>query len=85
MKTITLTDKEYQLLMSVLEDSESERSNMSCNDPYEYEKDIFTVEERIAMRTKIGDEFQGDLEDEEEDDGFMFNNQYVQYLVEIIK
>lgn len=77
---ISLSDNELQLLMSILEEAEDDRLNMTCNDPYDEEEKLFTKKERIIIQKMLN----GD-EPEEEIDGFLFNNQYVEYLIERIK
>lgn len=78
MIQITLSEKEYKLLMSILVDCEDERSNMSCNDPYKGEEKIFTKKERIEMQKSLSE----DLDDL---DGFLFNCDYVQFIINKIK
>lgn len=79
--TIELNEKELKLLMSVLEEAEDDRSRMGCNDPYDEEEKIFTKKERIDMQKSMYDENQLD---DEEIDGFLFNNQYVQFIIDKI-
>ncbi len=81
--TFTLNKKEYKLLMSILEEAEDDRSRMSCNDPYKNEEKLFSKKERIEMMKQFYDDFD-DIEDEEKD-GFLFNNQYVEFIIEKIK
>ena len=78
-KTITLTEKQLKLLMIVLAECEETRSDMGCNDPYEEEEKLFTEEERIEINKNLRDE-----EDAEELDDFLYNSDYVQYLINII-
>ena len=73
---IGLTVKEYKLLMSILNDAYDERSSMSCNDPYEAEKKIFNKKERIEIVNTLRDW---------DDEGFLFNFEYVDYLIERLK
>jgi len=80
MKTIELSDKDFKLLISILKDCEDDRSNMGCNDPYKEEEKIFTKKERIEMAKDQMPDI-----DDEDNDGFLFNNQYVQYLIDKIK
>ncbi len=77
MKTIELTDKELKLLIMILEEAKEERTNMGCNDPYEDEEKIFTKEERKEMGKSI--------EDHDFPDGFLFNMDYVSYIINKIK
>ena len=53
---------------------------MGCNDPYEEEEKLFTKEERIEINKNLRDE-----EDAEELDDFLYNSDYVQYLINIIE
>lgn len=78
---IELNEKEMKLLLSILEEAEDDRSNMGCNDPYSEEEKMFTKKERIEMQKSMYEE--GELDDEEID-GFLFNNQYVQYIIDKI-
>ena len=77
---INLTDKELQLLLMILEEAEENRSNMTCNDPYDEEKELFTKKERKIIQRSLNID-----EPEEEIDGFLFNNQYIEYIIERIK
>lgn len=83
MKThkFELNEKELKLLLSILEEAEDNRSSMGCNDPYEEEEKLFTKKERIEMQKSMYDESQLD---DEEIDGFLFNNQYVQFIIDKI-
>jgi hypothetical protein len=76
---INLDEKELKLLLMILEEEQENRSNMCCNDPYKNEKKLFTKEERILMQRRMNPN-----EPEEEIDGFLFNNQYVEYIIERI-
>jgi len=80
MKKIELKDNEYELLLMVLEDASDSRSSMGCNDDYEKEMNLFTLEERIEMQKKIFDDV-----DEDDADGYVGNWGYVDYLVDAIK
>ena len=81
MKNIELNDKDYKLLMVILKNAEEERSDMGCNDPYKKEEKIYTKKERIEMqKTMWGQEI-----DEEDIDGFLFNSDYVQHIINKIK
>lgn len=84
MKTFTLKDNEYQLLMSILKGEEESRSGMSCNDPYKSEERLFTKEERIKMVEDTWPDKYGDY-DEEDNDGFMFNSDYVSYIINLLE
>lgn len=77
---IELTEKEIKLLMSILEEADDNRADMGCNDPYPNEQKLFTKEERKEITKKY-------LEDPEErsGNGFMFNTDYVTYIIERIK
>ncbi len=78
LKTINITEKEYKLLLMILEESEDDRSDMGCNDPYDDEKALFTKEERNEMEKIVRI---SDGEDENyKPEGFMFNVDYVTYL-----
>ncbi|MDD4375069.1 MAG: hypothetical protein PHG67_14250 [Bacteroidales bacterium] len=79
--TIELNEKELKLLMSILEEAEDVRSSMGCNDPYDEEEKIFTKNERIKMQKSMYDENQLD---DEEIDGYLSNNQYVQFIIDKI-
>ncbi len=86
MKTITLKDNEYQLLMSILDEINEDRSNCGCNDPEDKEEALFSREERVAMQKSMwGDEFEDQLDEGEENDGFLFNCDYTQYIIDLIK
>lgn len=78
--TIELTNKQLKLLMRVLKDCEDDRSSMSCNDPYSSEEKLFSKKERMQMQREM---FGEDLS-EDEIDGYLFNSQYVEYLINII-
>jgi len=82
MKTIqiNLNEKEVKLLLKILKEAEETRSDMGCNDPYEDEEKMFKKKERIEMAKILNDG-----SDEEEYDGFLFNSQYVQYIIERIE
>lgn len=77
---IELNEKEVKLLMSILKDAHEYRSDMTCNDPYESEESIFTKKERIEIQKMLNID-----KDEDEIDGFLFNMQYVEYIIEKIK
>ncbi len=81
MKQINLSDKEYKLLMTILESESWSRNNMGCNEPYKDEEKIFTKKERIEIVKSM----YKDSDDEEEMDGFLFNFQYVEHLIDKIK
>jgi len=84
MVKLTLEDNEYKLLMSILKDALEDRTNMCCNDPYKSEEKLFTLEERIKMNKDMwGDEF--DDGNEENNDGFLFNSDYVSFIIDKIK
>lgn len=78
---IELNEKELKLLMLILNEAEDDRSSMSCNDPYKKEEKIFTKEERIVFQRKL----YGKQLCEEDEDGFLFNDEYVQIIIDIIK
>ena len=78
-KTITLSEKELKLLMMILEEAEDDRSNMGCNDPYENEEKLFTKKERIEIAKTMMED------DDEEMDGFLFNNWFVQHIINVIE
>jgi hypothetical protein len=78
---IELNKKELKLLLSILESEEEYRRGMGCNDPYEEEKKLFTKKERIEIQKSMYDE--NEL-DEEDIDGFLFNNEYVQFIIDKI-
>jgi hypothetical protein len=77
---INLKENELLLLMSILEDAQDDRASMTCNDPYSNEEELFSQEERIEMKKIVNVD-----EPEEEIDGFLFNMQYVEYLIGRIK
>jgi len=77
---INLTKKEVRLLIKILKDTSDTRSSMSCNDPYPNEERIFTEEERTQMSNYINEDL-----DEEDIDDFLFNFQFVDYLIKRIK
>ena len=79
-KKIELTAKQLKLLMFILEESEEDRGNMGCNDPYGNEEAIFTKKERKEIQKSLYNNLEG-----EEIDGWLFNNQYVEYLIDLIK
>ena len=86
MIQITLTDKEYKLLMSVLKDCDEERLNMGCNDPYKNEQKMFTKDERNEMKKIVwGKKYVEDMNKEQATDGFLFNNDYVSFIINRIK
>lgn len=77
---INLTESEVKLLLLILEEAEDRRADMCCNDPEKEEERLFTKKERIAMQTQMNlDELEEDI------DGFLFNNQYVEYIKERIE
>ena len=80
IKTFTLKEKEYKLLMMILEECEADRSSCGCNDPYDEEEKLFTKKERIEMSKALMID-----EDEEELEDFMFNFQYVEHIINRIK
>ena len=80
MKTITLTEKEYNLLLKILKEAEEERGDMSCNDAYSSEEKMFTKEERKQMSISLYGE--SDAEDMNYD---IPNFGYVQYIKDLIK
>ena len=80
MKTITLTEKEYNLLLKILKEAEEERGEMSCNDAYSSEEKMFTKEERKQMSISLYGE--SDAEDMNYD---IPNFGYVQYIKDLIK
>ena len=49
MKTITLTDNQYKLLISTLSDYEEELAGCSCNDIYKNELKPYSTEELNEM------------------------------------
>jgi len=81
-KIIKLKEKDLKLLLTILEAESDSRSYMTCNDPYSNEESIFTQEERIVMaETQYPKDFLKTIVN----DGFMHNNMYVDYIIEIIK
>lgn len=81
MKTFNLTDNQHKLLLSILEEANEYRENMSCNDPYENEKDLLTIEERKEiMRSMFST-----LDDDELEDPCIGNDCYVKYIIDIFK
>lgn len=80
---LTLSKKEVDLLLLILEDAEQQRSDMGCNDPYEEEEKLFTKKERIEMQRRQL-EFPDEV-DEDDIDGFLFNNQYVQHIIDRVE
>lgn len=81
MKKNELNKKDLKLLLLILEESLDNRIDMGCNDPYDDEEDLFTEKERIQIQKSL---YEDELE-EEEMDGFLFNHDYVQYLINKIK
>jgi hypothetical protein len=77
---INLTDAEVKLLLLILEEAEDNRACMCCNDPDGNEEELFTADERILMQMQMNTD-----EPEEDIDGFLFNNQYVQYIKDRIE
>lgn len=81
---IELTDKEIKLLMGVLKETASERAEMSCNDAYSKEEKLFSKKERkIIAKEYLG--FSKDELKDLQDDGFLANFHYVEYLLNRIK
>ena len=78
--TIHLTDKEVKLLLMILEEAEDHRADMCCNDPEKREEKLFTKVERIAMSAIMNPD-----EPDEDNQGFLFNSQYVQYIKDRIE
>ena len=76
---INLNKTEVKLLLMILEEAQETRADMCCYDPYKKEKKLFTKEERIIMQRRLNPN-----EPEEEIDGFLFNSQYVDYIIERI-
>lgn len=86
MKASELTEKELKLLILILEDCESHRQSMGCNEPYKEEEKLFSKKERIEMGKSLMVNYAVmEYDEDEEDDGFLFNNQYVQYIIDRIK
>jgi hypothetical protein len=79
--TIEFNEKEYKLLMLILEEAEESRGDMGCNDPYKSEEKLFTKKERI----EISKQFYKNIDEVEDMDGFLFNSQYVEYIINTIK
>ncbi len=77
---ISLSDNELQLLLSILDEAQDERASMTCNDPYKNEEKLFSQEERIEMQRNLNMD-----EPEEDIDGFLFNQQYVEYIINRIE
>ena len=78
---IELNEKEYKLLMLILEEAEESRGNMGCNDSYESEEKLFTKKERLEMSKILYDN-----PDETEDElSCLSNFQYVEFLIDKIK
>lgn len=80
MKTITLEDKELKLLLKILDEASEYRSDMGCNDPYKDEEKLFTKKERIKMNEKLCPDIS-----EEDNDGTLFNSDYVEFIIDKIK
>jgi hypothetical protein len=76
---INLTKTEVKLLLMILEEAQETRADMCCNDPYEDEEKLFSKKERKIMQRDLSPN-----EPEEEIDGFLFNSQYVDYIIERI-
>jgi hypothetical protein len=80
MVEINLSDQEFKLLLMILREAEDQRADMGCNDPYKKEQKLFTKAERIEMQRQMNPD-----EPEEDLDGFLFNCQYVEYIIDKIK
>lgn len=81
---IELSENEVTLLMSILKDAYEDRADMGCNDPVKKEEKLFSKKERInIMNTYLSDEFS--KEDIKDLDGFMFNSNYVMFIIKRIK
>lgn len=77
---INLTPAEVKLLLMILDEAEDCRADMCCNDPEKKEERLFTKKERMEIqKIMCPDEHEDDI------DGFLFNNQYVQYIKERIE
>ncbi len=80
-----LTDKEIKLLLLLLEDLVDMRGNMGCNDPSKEEENIFTKDERMEMNRFLGQTDFISEEDADDNDDYMYNFYYPQYLLEKLK
>jgi len=82
MKTIKLDDRDYNLLIKILKECSEERSDMTCNDAYEDEDNMFTEEEKIEIQKHF---FSDEDYDEDDYDGWLCNFEYVDYIINKIK
>lgn len=76
-----LTNKEKKLLLSILEEARDNRQDMTCNDANNKEQKLFSKKERM----KICKKYLEDMDEDEIKDGYMFNFQYVEYLIKRIE
>lgn len=68
MKTLKLTDGQYKLLISLLEEAIENRSSCGCNDVFQEELKLFTVAEiKDAITTSYGKKYLKNLEKEIEE------------------
>ena len=77
---INLTTAEIKLLLLILEEAEDRRADMCCNDPEKREEKLFSKKERIEIQKIMYPD-----EPIEDNDGFLFNSQYVEYIKERIE
>lgn len=85
---IELENREIKLLLTFLKEAENFRSDMGCNDPYKSEEKMFTKEERKSiMKEYLAEDYDYGTDEElfEDLDGFMYNCNYVTYLLKKIK
>jgi hypothetical protein len=55
MITIKLKENEVELLLSILNENQEDRSNMGCNDPYPEEEALFSEQEIKEMGAYVND------------------------------
>ena len=80
MPQINLSETELKLLKSILNDAFHERANMSCNDDYRSERELFTEEARKKICIIIHGE-----KDAKNLDYNLSNFDYVEYVQKIIE
>jgi len=80
-RVIALSIKDHKLLMKVLKEASEKRSDMGCNDPYGDEEKMYTKAERMEMQKVL----YGKKTAEELGDGFLYNSDYVDYLIKKLK
>lgn len=83
MKTIKLTDSEYKLLLFLLAEVGENRGDMGCNDEYEKERKLFTLEEYEKMKNLVMKNYSG-LSKEDKKDFQLSNFDYPEYLLKTI-